>query len=113
MDEPELSDYEKYRGKCREMSEAACEADPTLRLVRGHYYDPLWGKEPHWWCVRPDGTIHDPTKLQFPSKGAGEYVEFDGMCHCEYCGNSVHEEKAVFNGHHPYCSDRCAIRDVL
>ena len=37
--EPEIDDYQRYRGKCKEMSEALIAADPSLRLVRGHYYD--------------------------------------------------------------------------
>jgi hypothetical protein len=74
-----MSDYIKYRGKCKELAEQAVIDDPALRLVRGWYVDPLWGKEQHWWTVRPDGTIYDPTKLQFPSKGTGEYIEFEGV----------------------------------
>ncbi|HNV67896.1 MAG TPA: hypothetical protein PKN60_12325, partial [Bacteroidales bacterium] len=66
------SDYLKFRGKCKEMSEAAVLEDPTLRLVRGHYWCPLWDRnEQHWWCVKPDGTIVDPTARQFPSRGLG------------------------------------------
>jgi hypothetical protein len=34
----EESDYMKYRGKCKEMSEALVKENPKLRLVRGHYY---------------------------------------------------------------------------
>ena len=37
--------YQKYRGKCKEFSEALCEQDPTLRLVRGHYLDYSWGEQ--------------------------------------------------------------------
>jgi len=32
-----ISDYEKYRGKCKEFSEALIKKDPTLRLVRGPF----------------------------------------------------------------------------
>lgn len=50
-----MSDYLKFRGKCKELSEAACAEDPSLALVRGHYYCPIWNvTEPHWWTVRPD-----------------------------------------------------------
>jgi hypothetical protein len=68
----EADDYAKYRGRCREMSEALCAQDSTLTLVRGHYFCPFWGEQAHWWCQRSDGTIVDPTARQFPSKGAGE-----------------------------------------
>lgn len=109
----EQSDYMKYRGRCKEFSEALCQKDPTLRLVRGHYFCPIWGEQAHWWCERPDGTIVDPTKDQFPSKGIGQYVEFDGKFSCEFCGNEVLEEDACMVEHHVYCSDRCYGRDVM
>lgn len=107
------SDYQKYRGKCKEMSEAAVAEDPTLRLVRGHYYCPIWGEQPHWWTVRPDGTVVDPTAAQFPSKGTGEYVEFDGNITCELCQKVVREEDAYIVEHHAYCSSVCYGRDVF
>ena len=104
------TDYELYRGKCKEFCEAAIKADPTLRLVRGHYWCPVWNtKEPHWWCVDTDGDIVDPTAAQFGSKGYGDYIEFDGNIECEECGKIVPEEEAVIMGNgHTLCSDRCA-----
>ena len=71
--------YTKFRGKCKQMAEEAIKADPTLTLVRGHYYDAEWGMQQHWWTVRKDGAVYDPTALQFPSAGHGEYIPFDGM----------------------------------
>jgi hypothetical protein len=103
-----MTDYEKYRGKCKEFSEALCAEDPTLTLVRGHYLCPYWGEQQHWWCTQPDGTIVDPTKDQFPSKGAGEYVPFDGTVYCEECGTALTEDTAIWMGRYPVCSDRCA-----
>ena len=99
------TNYLKYRGKCKEMSEALCLQDPSLKLVRGHYWCPIWNtEEPHWWCEREDGTIVDPTKLQFPSSGCGEYIHYDGTTTCEYCGKTSKEEDTYFVGHHTYCS---------
>lgn len=110
-DEP--SDYERFRGKCREMSEAAVKEDPTLRLVRGHYLCWEWGSQEHWWTVRADGTIHDPTKLQFPSKGDGEYVEFNGIVYCAECGKDMKEEDVKdSDGHYAFCSGMCHGRFV-
>lgn len=109
----EQNDYMRYRGKCKEMSEALVAADPTLALVRGHYYDFQWGAQQHWWCKRPDGTIVDPTKDQFPSHGLGIYTEFDGTIPCEYCEKSVTEQTAHMNGHHVYCSYECGYKDVM
>ena len=41
------SDYLTYHGRCKELAEEAVTADPTLRLVRGHYHCPIWGKQAH------------------------------------------------------------------
>jgi len=108
-----MSDYLKFRGKCKELSEAAVLADPTLTLVRGHYWCPLWNKdEPHWWCVKPDGTIVDPSKRQFPSAGAGTYTPFDGHVACAECGKDMLEEEASFDGRYAFCSCACNMRFV-
>jgi hypothetical protein len=101
------NNYLKYRGKCKEMSEALVFADPTLTLVRGHYLCPYWGKQDHWWTVKPDGTIVDPTVLQFPSKGAGEYVPFNGMVECTQCGKELPEAQAQFARNYALCSYKC------
>lgn len=100
-------DYTKYRGKCKEMSEALIEADPSLTLVRGYYHCPFWGEQPHWWTKKPDGTIIDPTKNQFPSKGIGEYVEFDGTVCCANCGKQMQEKEADIEGRYAFCSYTC------
>ena len=106
-----MSDY-SLRGKCKEMSEELVAKDPSLRLVRGYYHCPMWGKQKHWWTQREDGTIIDPTVNQFPSPGMGEYEEFDGMLACENCGKPVREEEAVPCGNYGCCSTRCAMRLV-
>src|ERR1019366_7112369 len=99
-----MSDYLEYRGKCKELVNAACVADPTLRVVRGFYHCPLWGKQAHWWAVKPDGTIIDPTVKQFPTKGVGaEYEEFNGQIECEYCHKELAEFDRYMYDHHIYC----------
>lgn len=101
-------DYTKFRGRCQELSSKACEEDPSLTLVRGHYYCLIWGtREPHWWTVRGDGSIHDPTKAQFPSNGSGVYEPFDGIIPCSNCGKDVLEEDASFDSNYAFCSDLC------
>lgn len=116
MDTPfimtETSDYLKYRGKCKEFSEAAVAADPSLTLVRGHYFCPFWGEQPHWWTTKPDGTIVDPTALQFPSRGSGEYIPFDGMVTCAQCGKEMKELDAWFDSSYTFCSGTCNMRFV-
>jgi hypothetical protein len=108
-----VSDYSEFRGKCKELSEALCVADPTLRLVRGYYHCPLWGRQAHWWAVAKDGTIVDPSVKQFPTAGLGaEYEEFDGNVECESCGRSIPEADAYSVDHHVYCSSACYARDI-
>lgn len=108
-------DYSRYRGKCKAMSEALVELNPGYRLARGWYDCPQWGRQQHWWTVRPDGTIDDPTVLQFPAPRTGEYIEFDGWLDCEQCGKSVHEQDpnahTVDNGM-IFCSGTCYARCV-
>ena len=104
------TDYEKYRGKCKEMCEELVIKDPSLRLVRGHYFCPVWNtEEAHWWCVDIDGNIVDPTAKQFGSKGLGTYTEFDGNITCEECGKVVKEEEAIIMGNYAVCSNECAM----
>lgn len=106
------TDYQKYRGKCKEMSEELVKADHTLVLVRGYYHCPSWGEQPHWWCKKSDGTIVDPSKDQFPSKGIGEYVEFDGNVECSNCHKVMKEEEADLQGNYAFCSYECYGRFV-
>ena len=108
-----MSDYLQFRGKCKELSESMVLSNPSLRIVRGFYVCPMWGKQPHWWCISPDGTIVDPSVRQFPTAGVGaEYVEFDGCIECEYCHKSVPEKNAYSVEHHVYCSGECYGHDV-
>ena len=107
-----MTDYEKYRGNCKEFCDKLIESTPTLRLVRGHYHCPYWGKQAHWWCEDADGEIVDPTVKQFPSNGMGEYVEFDGTCTCSECGNQGAEDVFQFESNYCFCSNNCHLRFV-
>lgn len=110
-------DY-SLRGKCKELSEKAVAEDPSLRLVRGFYHCPFWGTQQHWWTVRADGAIHDPTAAQFPSSVlpdvSGFYEEFNGTCECDNCGKSFAEtdSKARFESNYAFCSYSCHGRFV-
>ena len=108
----EESDYSKYRGKCKEMSEALVKTDPTLTLVRGHYDCFSWGLQPHWWVRDKEGNVIDPTANQFPSKGVGEYIEFDGNVDCSNCGKTMKEADASFESNYAFCSTKCHMRFV-
>lgn len=102
--------HNPLRGKCEEWAKAAVADDPTLRLVRGWYVDPVWGRQEHWWTEQPDGTIFDPTSSQFPMGGVAEwYEEFQGMYPCAECGVEVPED-ALIEG--CCCSGECFGRMV-
>ena len=105
--------YLKYRGKCEEMSKELCDNDPSLELVRGHYWCPIDGIEhPHWWCVNVEGEIVDPTKLQFRSMGEGIYVPFNGIVECAECGTKMLEDEANYHGNYAFCSSLCMCKFV-
>jgi len=108
-----VDDYLKYRGKCKEMSESLIREDPTLRLVRGYYYCPMWGRQEHWWCETEDGDIIDPTVKQFPTNGhAATYEEWDGTYECAECGKVMSGEPPVAEGNYACCSTTCMMKLV-
>lgn len=107
-----LEDYKRFRGKCKPLCEEAVKQDPSLTLVRGHYICPFWGEMPHWWTIRKDGTVYDPSKAQFPSDGVGEYVPFDGIVYCAECGKEMTEAEAEFESNYAFCSYTCHGRFV-
>lgn len=113
MEDNLQSDYLRYRGKCRELAEQAVRENPSLTLVRGHYWCPIWNRtDMHWWTVAPDGTIHDPSRKQFPSRGMGTYLPFTGLIPCAECGTEIREEDADIDGRHAFCSLECHGRFV-
>lgn len=107
--ESNMDYYRKYRGKCKEFCDKLISKNPELRLVRGYYLCWFWGKQEHWWCEDKDGNIIDPTKDQFPSKGMGDYEEFDGNIECAECGKIFQENTpgARFEGRYGFCSTKC------
>jgi hypothetical protein len=109
-----MNNYIKFRGKCKELCEEACKTDSTLTLVRGHYWCPIWNSmEQHWWTIRKDGTIYDPTCKQFPSEGNGTYIPFDGIVGCSECGKEMKEEEVnCSDGNYAFCSYSCYGRFV-
>lgn len=92
-------------GMCKEVTAAMAKDFPELRRVRGHYCCPFWGERQHWWLVTGAGEIVDPTAEQFPSKGMGEYVEWDESApqptgKCPNCGGYAYDYRTC-------CSDEC------
>lgn len=107
-----MNDYQKYRGKCKEYVTKIVTENPLLTPVRGYYICPIWGKQEHWWAKDKEGKIYDPTVKQFPSKGMGDYVEFDGYVECANCGKRLHETEAMFESNYAFCSGRCVCKFV-
>lgn len=106
------SNYLKYRGKCKQLCEQALTEDSSLRMVRGYYHDAFWGKQPHWWTEKEDGSIFDPSKLQFPDQN-GEYEEFNGYVECSNCGKMISEGDGTVYGNYIFCSGTCCYAFVL
>ena len=107
------ADYLKYRGQCKPLCDQAIKDDPTLTLVRGYYFCPIWNvREQHWWTKRTDGSIYDPSALQYPSAGAGFYEEFNGCLECDNCGKTIKESEARFDSRFAFCSYECHGRFV-
>lgn len=112
-EDSESANYLQYRGKCKEMSETLAALLPGLTVTKGWYHCPIWNtREEHWWCKDAEGKIFDPTKDQFPSRGMGDYEEFQGVFTCEQCKTPVKEEDVVMCGNYVVCSHRCACRLV-
>lgn len=105
-----LKDYNEFRGKCKILSENAVKENPSLTLVRGHYICNVWGSQGHWWTVRPDGSIFDPSVKQFPSNGSGQYIPFSGVISCDICGKKMRETEVhrfELGGQDALCSEEC------
>lgn len=86
------------RGTCRQAAERLAASEDGLTVVRGWYLDAHWGTQEHWWCVRTDGEIVDPTVEQFPTghlPALRHYVPFEGLYPCVGCGVPVEEDQTI------------------
>lgn len=95
------------RGKCDTATAKMVAAFPELRRVAGFVYC-TWGREQHWWCVAPDGSIIDPTASQYVAILEYEELDLDDpeVCRtiptgvCMDCGGDTYEGRT-------FCSDQC------
>lgn len=96
MPTPVVPPAPELAGRCEELARAACDQDPTLSLERGWFYDRLTGRQyEHWWTVRADGTIFDPSVGQFAAAALAtdaDYHPYRGVFNCYGCGTPVHED---------------------
>jgi len=101
------------RGKCGHAVQAMKLEFPELRIAKG-FAHVAWGRDQHWWCVAPDGTIVDPTVSQFPGTAVLEYEELDldnpadvariPIGKCMNCGEETYPDSLESC----ICSQRCA-----
>lgn len=96
-------------GACANVTRAMSKAFPELTRTRGHYICPIWGRRQHWWMVDVDGLVVDPTVLQFPSRGLGEYEPWiegaeEPVGKCMVCGSLSFPSKG---GDDASCSEAC------
>lgn len=103
------------RAQCHPFSTKLVAAFPHLKLERGFYVvKDRWGDEAeteHWWAVDEDGTIVDPSKMQFHDQG-GRYSPYEARefkalkGRCPNCGGDIYEGDD--DGHGGVCSEECA-----
>jgi hypothetical protein len=108
---------DKSFGQCASAVIQMQQAFPELRIVKGHYYCPIWGKRAHWWCKDPEEHIADPTASQFPSFGIGEYEEANPktlveVSVCYQCGKPIRKTLAEIENNPlfiipTFCSSKC------
>lgn len=97
------------RGKCQDACSEMRLQFPELRAAAG-FAHVTWGRDQHWWCVAPDGTIVDPTKSQFEFGVVLQYEELDlndpatrarvPTGKCPNCGGECYNGDSL-------CSERC------
>ncbi len=95
----------KFYGQCAPVTKQMQSVFPELERVRGHYFCEFWGKREHWWLKDAGGVIVDPTKMQFPSGGRGDYREWlegdpEPTGKCMECGGYCYRSAS-------FCSARC------
>ncbi len=105
------------RGKCDEATREMVKTFPELRRACGFVFV-MWGRDEHWWCVAPDGSVVDPTAEQFGPVGVLDYEELnlknpDDVARiptgkCMDCGEPTYLGKT-------FCNDLCerATRDYM
>ena len=102
-------------GACREVTEKMLEAFPHLKRVKGLYHCVFIGERTHWWLVDTDGSVVDPTRMQFPSKGACTYEELSEeeikyrvpIGKCMECGSMIFQPRDGSYQDSTICSEEC------
>lgn len=99
------------RGKCQPATLEMQAAFPELRIAAG-FAHVSWGRDQHFWCVAPDGSVVDPTAAQFQLPIHYEELDLNDpktrelvpIGKCMNCG----EETYVASLSADMCSQKCA-----
>jgi hypothetical protein len=100
---------DEARGECGPATARMLLAFPELERICGFYRDPVLGHDyQHFWLEAPDGSVVDPTGIQFPAftSGEGSYHRFESapLARCMHCG------APIFDGSRDgaFCRSSCA-----
>lgn len=106
--------FAHYAGKCHLYVWEWIKENPALLPQSGFYDCLFWGYRQHWWAIDEDGEVFDPTDLQFPSSGAGEYIPLhEAQIPCPECGDIIPPFRiGMFHHNHMVCSEDCYSRMI-
>lgn len=120
LNKDDLADKDILRAQCGPFTKAFIEKFPELSLRSGFIMFRSGFRSEHFWCVKEDGTIVDPTVDQFHwdpiMEPAPRYKVFNPeedevyLGKCPNCGEEIHgisegPNALDFTG---YCDDECA-----
>ena len=96
------------KNQCEKATIAMMKEFPELIRVRGHVIDGFAYKHEHWWLIDKEGSIVDPTAIQF--SGILGYLPLDEsqpqpMGKCRECGDYVYPNP---EGMTELCSKKCS-----
>jgi len=99
---------EMAKNQCDKATTAMMKEFPELTRVRGHVIDGFAHKHEHWWLATQDGSIVDPTAIQF--SGILGYQPLDEsqpqpIGKCRECGDYVYPNP---EGMTEFCSNKCS-----
>lgn len=98
---------EEAWGRCKEYTDEMAKVFQDLEVRAGYYHCYIWGRRTHWWLITKNGIVVDPTAIQFPSKGTGEYESLNErqrpIGRCINCGR----ETFLTSPSHEFCSHDC------
>jgi hypothetical protein len=114
-----INDHKREHGvdglvnRCCISSQEMKDAFPELLIIKGHVENLEVGRQEHWWCETIDGTIVDPTVVQFVAPEKLEYFPFKPgdiirVGKCAYCCDDINKPVQTLDGpFEHFCDDYC------